>query len=347
MGLSFKFPLIGLSPMDGITDEAFRLTQCHISQPDIIFTEFVSAEGLAHQAVKLFDQLLYSPLERPIIGQLFGKNPDSFYWATIILCYLGFDGIDINMGCPAKTVTHHGSGAALIDNPSLAGEIIRAVQSAVSDFISQKTSINHLKLKDKVLTVINRNLRYSNFLSSTTDRPCPTVSVKTRLGVNSSIINNWIPFLLKYQPDFITLHGRTLKQGYSGQANWLDIQQAVQLSLGSPTYIIGNGDVQNRQQGINYCQQYGTSGALIGRAALGNPWVFANGSPTPRQRFEAALYHYQQFLQVFPHHLSDSLRRHLLAYASGLPQAKKLRSRLVTVTTLDQLLSLEKDFLDC
>jgi len=154
--------IVGLSPMDGITDEAFRLTQCQITKPDLIFTEFVSAEGLAHNAVKLFDTLLYSSIERPIIGQLFGKDPDSFYIAALILCHLGFDGIDINFGCPAKTVTQHGSGASLIDKPELASQIIKSVQKAVSDFSKNKFTLENLKLKEKVLEVIKRNQKYSN-----------------------------------------------------------------------------------------------------------------------------------------------------------------------------------------
>lgn len=85
-----KGGIIGLSPMDGITDEAFRFTQCHVAKPNLIFTEFVSAEGIAHGAVKLFDQLLFSTVERPIVGQLFGKDPQSFYIASIILCHFGF-----------------------------------------------------------------------------------------------------------------------------------------------------------------------------------------------------------------------------------------------------------------
>ena len=154
--------IVGLSPMDGITDEAFRLTQCEIAKPDLIFTEFVSAEGLAHSAVKLFDTLLFSKEERPIIGQLFGKDPDSFYLAAVILCHLGFDGIDINFGCPAKTVTQHGSGASLIDKPELASQIIKSVQKAISDFASSKVTIKDLKLKEKALKVIDRNLKYSS-----------------------------------------------------------------------------------------------------------------------------------------------------------------------------------------
>ncbi len=328
--------LVGLSPMDGITDEAFRLTQCHTAKPDLIFTEFVSAEGLAHGATKLFDQLLYSPIERPIIGQLFGKDPDSFYKASIILCALGFDGIDINMGCPAKTVTQHGSGASLIGKPPLASEIIKSVRQAINDFVSQKVKINQIGLKDKVLDLIDHQ-------HVKPDHP-PTLSVKTRLGITTSIVDQWIPFLLQHRLDFLTLHGRTLKQGYSGLADWSQIKQAVDIAADFSISIIGNGDIHSRQQGIEYCQKYGTAGVLIGRASLGNPWAFNNSHPTPQQRFDAALYHFQVFQQIFPHRRTDSLRRHLLAYTSGLANAKQLRSRLVKVNTINDFLRLEKDF---
>ncbi|OGL52700.1 hypothetical protein A3K55_01755 [Candidatus Shapirobacteria bacterium RBG_13_44_7] len=329
--------LIGLSPMDGITDEAFRLTQVHIAKPDVLFTEFVNAEGLAHGGLKLFDNLLYSPEERPIIAQLFGKNPDSFYTAAIILCLLGFDGIDINFGCPARTVTQHGSGAALIDQPALASEIITAVQSAVNDFATAKVKISQLGLKPKILEIISRQ-------SLPTNSP-PTISAKTRLGINQSVINTWIPHLLKHHLDIITLHGRTLKQAYAGTADWSEIQKAAQIASGSGTLIWGNGDIQTRGQGIESCQKYNLNGVLIGRAALGNPWAFADHLPTRQERFDAALYHFQIFLKTFPHRRTDPLRRHLLAYVSGLPHASNLRSQLVRVNNLEDLLILEKEIL--
>lgn len=335
-----NFPIIGLAPMDGITDEPFRLTQCHIAKPDVIFTEFVSAEGLAHGGLKLFDNLLYSPVERPIIAQLFGKDPDSFYLAAIILCHLGFDGVDINLGCPAKTVTQHGSGAALIAKPALASEIIKAVKSALSDFSQNKIKLSQLKLKPKVLKIINRNLKYSNYRLQITDYRLPTVSVKTRLGLNQSVISTWIPFLLKHRLDFVTLHGRTLSQGYSGLADWSEIKKAAAIAKKFSTPLLGNGDIQTRQQGIDYCQKYDVTGVLIGRAAPGNPWCFSNQIPTRRQRFNAMVYHYQIFQKTFPKRSTDSLRRHLLAYTHGLPDAKKLRQKLIHLSTLDDLLLL-------
>jgi len=342
-----KGGIIGLSPMDGITDEAFRLTQCHVAKPNLIFTEFVSAEGIAHGAVKLFDQLLFSSVERPIVGQLFGKDPQSFYIASIILCHLGFDGIDINMGCPARTVTQHGSGAALIGKPELASQIIKSVQQAVADFTSGKVKIGDLGLKQKTLEVIERNLKYS-LSKLTTDKLTSdnlfTVSVKTRLGINESIIDTWIPFLLSHNLDFLTVHGRTLSQGYSGQANWNQLNLISELCAKNNTPFIANGDIASLSQAKEFIKKYHLTGVLIGRAAMGNPWVFSENSPNWSEKFQAMVFHTQKFVDVFPTRRLDPLRRHYLTYTHNHPRAKQLRTKIVTLTTIDQLLSLESEF---
>lgn len=330
--------IVGLSPMDGITDGAFRLTQCQIAKPDLVYTEFVSAEGLAHSAVKLFDTLLFSKQERPIIGQLFGKDPDSFYIAAVILCLLGFDGIDINFGCPAKTVTQHGSGASLIDKPLVASQIIKSVQKAVSDFSQNKITLKNLKLKEKVEKVIDRNLKYSEF----SDKIIPTVSVKTRLGIVTDITDTWIPHLLSHNLDFLTLHGRTLKQGYSGQADWDLIAKAAKLAKKSNTIFLGNGDIKCRSQALEYCEKYDVDGVLIGRNAMGNPWAFNDREPDFRTKYSAMLLHAKNFTQVFPSRRFDPLRRHFLLYVSGHPEAKRLRQEIVKLTSIDQLYALEE-----
>ena len=337
--------IVGLSPLDGITDEAFRLTQCQIARPDLIFTEFVSAEGLAHSAVKLFDTLLYSSIERPIIGQLFGKDPDSFYTAAVILCYLGFDGIDINFGCPAKTVTQHGSGASLIDKPELASLIIKSVQRAVSDFVNNKVTLKDLKLKEKVIKVIERNNIYSGsplVKEGLGEIVTPTISVKTRLGTASDTSDIWIPFLLSHKLDFLTLHGRTLKQGYAGLADWEAISKAANLAHQSKTIFFGNGDVQSRAQALVYCQKYDVDGVLIGRSAMGNPWAFSDKKPDFKEKFSAMLLHANNFTETFPSRRFDPLRRHFLLYVSGHPHASELRQEIVKLTKLDQLYLLEE-----
>lgn len=338
--------IVGLSPMDGITDEAFRLVQTKISKPDLMFTEFVSAEGISKGGVKLYDTLLYSPEERPIIGQLFGKDPDSFYKSAIILCELGFDGVDINMGCPAKTVTQHGSGASLIAKPDLAINIIQSVKKGINDWFLGKTKINDLELNQKTLDTINRNQKYSQIVDNqySTIESQPSVSVKTRLGITESIVDSWIPTLLSQDLDFLTIHGRTLKQAYAGVANWEEIQKVVNLAKNTKTKIFGNGDIQNRQEGLDYCQKYGVAGVLIGRAASGNPWCFNNHSANPKEKFSAMLLHSQLFEAIFPHRQFDSLRKHFLLYTKNFSNAKSLRTKLIRLNSVKELLSLEDEF---
>ncbi|HEX8923703.1 MAG TPA: tRNA-dihydrouridine synthase family protein [Patescibacteria group bacterium] len=336
--------VIGLSPMDGVTDEPLRLLQTKIAKPDIIFTEFVSAEGISRGGVKLYDQLLYSPEERPVIGQLFGKDPEAFYKSAAILCHLGFDGIDINMGCPAKTVTQHGSGAALIAKPDLAVSIIQAVKRGVDDYKTGRLTISDLGLNQKTLEVIGRNLKYTRYIPSL--EIDPTVSVKTRLGVSEIITEKWLPVLLKCQLDFVTVHGRTLKQAYSGSADWHEIAKAVSLANGTGTLIWGNGDIHNLAEARQAFTNFGVAGVLIGRAALGNPWAFSDKIPDFRDRFDAALLHSQLFSQIFPKRRFDPMRRNLLAYASGHPRAKSLREYLVHANSVNDLLLLEADFIN-
>lgn len=349
--LSTKSPIVGLAPMDGITDEAFRLLQVQIAKPDLIFTEFVSAEGISHGGIKLYDTLLYSHQERPIIGQLFGKNPESFYKSAVILAELGFNGIDINMGCPAKTVTQNGSGAALIDKSKLAVEIIQNTKKGIDDWFSNKTKITDLGLNQKTLDVISRNKKYSFSPSSKGDVDLstkgfkPTLSVKTRLGIDKSIIDSWVPILLTQDLDFITIHGRTLKQGYAGTADWSEIQKVVNLAKNTKTKIFGNGDIESKSQALEFAQKYGVDGVLIGRAACGNPWCFIDHLATPKERFSAMLLHAQLFKEIFPHRRFDSLRKNFLFYASGLTNAKQLRSKLVRLNSIEDILQLETDFL--
>ena len=335
-------PIIALSPMDGITDEAFRLLQTQIAKPDLMFTEFVSAEGISHGGVKLYDTLLFSSVEHPIIGQLFGKDPDSFYKSAIILSELGFDGVDINMGCPAKTVTQNGSGAALIGKPDLAVEIIQAAKKGIEDWFSDKTKITDLGLNQKTIDVINRNKKYSQIKDK---KIKPTISVKTRLGTTESIIESWASLLLAQDLDFLTIHGRTLKQAYAGTADWSEIKKVVELAKNTKTKIFGNGDIKSKSQALEFCEKYGVDGVLIGRAACGNPWCFKGSTATPKERFSAMLLHAQLFKEVFPNRCFDSLRKNFLFYASGLVNAKQLRSKLVRLNSIEDLLQLEAEFL--
>ena len=126
-----KKPILGLSPMDGITDSSFRYIQKKYGSPDVVYTEFATVEGLCRNAIRPLDDLIFDESQRPIVAQIYGKTLDFFRQTAIMVCELGFDGIDINMGCPAKNVAHSGSGAALIQTPELAQAIIKTTQAGV------------------------------------------------------------------------------------------------------------------------------------------------------------------------------------------------------------------------
>jgi len=235
-------------------------------------------------------------------------------------------------------VTQHGSGASLIDKPELASLIIKNVQKAVSDFANNKVTLKDLKLKEKVYKVIERNNKYSKF----TGKIIPTISVKTRLGITSDTTDTWIPFLLSHHLDFLTLHGRTLKQAYAGTANWEAISKAAKLAHEANTIIFGNGDVESHSQALEYCQKYDVDGVLIGRSAMGNPWAFNDKKPDFKEKFSAMLLHAKNFTEIFPSRRFDPLRRHFLLYVSGHPHAKELRQEIVKLTKIDQLYLLEE-----
>ena len=164
--------------------------------------------------------------------------------------------------------------------------------------------------------------------------------------MTESIIETWAPFILSHDIDFLTIHGRTLRQGYAGTANWDEIQKVVKLNQ-TKAKIFGNGDVSSRSQGNEFCQKYGVNGVLIGRAICGNPWIFNDYTPDAKERFSAMILHSELFGQIYPHRRFDSLRKHFLFYTSGLPNAKQLRAKFVRLNSVSELLQLEDEFLNC
>ncbi len=338
--------VVGLAPMDGFTDEPARLLQSKIAKPDVMFTEFVCAEGISRGSEKLFDPLLYSKQEKPIIAQLFGKDPESFYKATIICLELGFAGVDINMGCPANKVVRHGGGASLI-NTDRAFELIKSVLKARRDWFKGKIGINGIGLKKKNIERFKKNLRYCQYNGK---KYWPSVSVKTRLGIDSDISQEWVKNLAVTGIDLISLHGRTLKQGYAGKAKWLAIKNAASIAkkLNKDIVIWGNGDIQNRTEARTYIDKYKVDGVLIGRASVGNPWIFEKSirDIDKEEKFQAMLLHAQIFSTVFSKRSLEHLRSKLLAYSKNFRNAKQIRNKLVRVSKIAGLLNLEEEFIN-
>lgn len=306
-------PFVGLAPMDGVTDYPCRAIQKKYGQPDLVYTEFVSAEGLARGAKALAKTLKFDEAQRPIVAQLFGITPDDFYTSAQMIVKLGFDGVDINMGCPAKNVADHGAGAALIKNRELAQEIIAAVKKGVNGKIP--------------------------------------VSVKTRLGYFDQEIKTWIPFLLEQKIDALAVHGRTLKQYYGGEADWQAIGEVVKMAEGSGTLIIGNGDVKSRSEAEKRAELAGVDGVLIGRAALGNPWVFQPNYQAdqidPLERARVALAHARLYEQAFsndPKYHFLPMRKHLAWYIKGVAKASEIRSKLVETNSAAEVIEIFREY---
>jgi len=339
-----------LAPMDGVSDAAFRYITAKYGRPSVMITEFTNVEALNHGAVKALTAFRYNEIERPVVAQIYGTNPEAFYKACFVACELGFDGIDINMGCPSKSVSGNGAGAGLIRTPMLAQEIIRSCQQAVKDWSAGKTIYQ---------TEIHRDIvDYLETIQAGTDplRRLLPISVKTRIGYDKIVTEDWINNLLECQLANISIHGRTLKQMYTGQANWEEIAKAATLihKSGQKTTVLGNGDTKSIAEAHQKVADYGVDGVLIGRGAFGEPWIFENihSSEIARKRsieeklavaLEHALY-YESIFGVGPRSFAP-MKKHFGWYCTDFPYAKELRLKLMTAENAAQIEMIIKDFL--
>jgi len=340
-----KKPIIALSPMDGVTDHPCRHIQKKYGHSPVIYTEFASVEGICHGAARLLNDFIYDESQRPIVAQIYGTTPDYFRQTAIMLCELGFDGIDINMGCPAKNVSHLGAGAALINTPELAKQIIRATYAGINDYLGGKKTSDCKditpEINDKVL-----KLRHKLPEEFQQIKEIP-VSVKTRIGYNSVVIDSWIPTLLEENPAVIAIHGRTLSQQYSGLANWEQIAGAAKIIHQTSTLVLGNGDTQNYDDAIKRSQEYGVDGILLGRATFGNPYALRKKvAETEPSLFAIALEHAILYEQTYAPGNDKynflPMRKHLGWYVKNIPNATEIR-RLIYATNNSQ--EVEKLFL--
>lgn len=323
-------PIFGLAPMDGVTDHVFRTMVYRKGPPDVLFTEFVSVEGLSRRIPALFNDLKYEAHERPMIAQIYGYEIEAFRQCIPIVAELGFDGVDINMGCPAKRVVHSGGGAALIKTCPHAQTLIETCAQALDEWYDQ------------------------------TGKRIP-LSVKTRLGYDKIIVKDWIgPLLDTGRLSNISIHGRTLKQGYSGSANWDAIGEAALLARGSGTTILGNGDLQTFADAVERIRTTGVNGVLFGRATYGNPWLFRDkgkfrgenpplappSSPSVTELAETLLEHARLLDETKDSRHFIQIRKHAGWYMKGFPGASELRNQLVRVSNLVELEAVLKDYLN-
>ncbi len=294
-------PIMAMAPMAEVTDAAFRQIINARGKPDLFFTEFVSADGLCSERGRkhLLRDLKYSAPERPIIAQIFGVNPETMRGAAALVRELGFDGVDINMGCPVRVITKTGCGSALIRTPELAKEVIAATQEGAE----------HLP-----------------------------VSVKTRIGWSRPIIEEWMRHLIDACPAAITMHLRTTKEQSAVPAHWELVHDVVSAAHGSGIPVLGNGDVQSLAAADELVESSGLDGIMLGRAIYGNPWLFDRtrdwSDITLGEKFATMVEHALLFENVFAETKSFLImRKHLRGYASGFPGSKDLRVALQSIET--------------
>ncbi len=313
-------PIMVLAPLANVTDAAFRRIIAKYSRhtrkngteggPDVFWTEFVSADGLIRASKegkeKLMLDLMYSEAERPIVAQLFSAHPEYMEEAAKLCATLGFDGIDINMGCPDRTIEKQGSGAALIKKPELAAEIIRAAKRGASTI---------------------------------------PVSVKTRIGYNKNEIETWIPALLAEKPAVLTIHARTRKELSKVPARWEHVQEvvairdALQKSESEKTLIFGNGDLASIQDARTKVTEIGADGAMLGKAIFGNPWLF-HPDIDPRtipiqERLRVLCEHTRLFEEILSQKSFALMKKHYKSYVSDFTGAHELRALLMEQETSD------------
>lgn len=305
------FPLL-LAPMEDVSDPPFRQV-CKENGADMMYTEFISSEGLIRDAYKSRQKLDIFPYERPIGVQLFGSDVDTMAECTKIASAVNPDLIDINYGCPVKKVACKGAGAALLQDIPMMVKMTEAVVKA-------------------------------------TDLP---VTVKTRLGWNEETKN--IEEVAERLQDIgiqaLTVHGRTRAQMYKGQADWrliAKIKENPRINIP----IFGNGDIDSPEKALIYKNRYGIDGIMVGRAAIGYPWIFneikhffATGeyldAPSMRQRVAACKQHLKFSIEWKNERLGIlEMRRHYSNYFRGLPHFKEYRMRLVLSLEPEELYSI-------
>lgn len=309
--------------MADVTDPAFRRVIAKYGKPDVTWTEFVSADGLflgGYDA--LIKDLDFTSEERPIVAQFFTSKPEMMKKAAELAVDLGFDGIDINMGCPDKSVEKQGAGASLIKNPKLAQEIILSAKEGAKKG--------------------GKNL---------------PVSVKTRIGYNKNELETWLLALLETEPAVITIHARTRKEMSLVPARWEHVKRAVEIrdafinkdGKKSETLILGNGDVADLEDAERKVQETGCDGVMLGRAIFGNPWRFNTEVKVEdvsiKQKLKVMVEHTKLFETLLPHKSFSIMKKHYKAYVNGFDGAKELRATLMEAKDAQEVAKIIGDYL--
>ncbi len=303
-------PFLVLAPMDDVADTVFRQIIAEISKPDLFITEFVNVDGLQSPGrTKLLHKLWFSAQEKPIFAQLWGLKPENFYKTASEVKKMGFDGVDLNMGCPVKKVVKSGACGGLINNPTLAGEIIEAARAGAGN-----------------------------------DFP---VSVKTRVGF-TTFDQSWLESLLNKKLDLLTIHTRTVAQMSKTPADWplMESVRTMRDYLSPLTKLVGNGDVKSRVQAEKIAKQYVLDGVMIGRGILHDPFAFAHSSPWSSWDKNRKLRLFEKHIRLHEQTYKkaqrkfENLRKFCRVYINGFDGAAELRSEFMRTHSSEEALKL-------
>ena len=317
-------PFFVLAPMDDVTDTTFRQLVASTAAPDLFFTEFVNVDGLMSPGRdKLLKKLRFEKSEKSLVAQLWGLQPENFRVIAAQIAdgslarELGlpdgcnFVGVDLNMGCPAKSEVQNGACSALIkiENRTLAEQIIEATREGLGGRLP--------------------------------------LSVKTRLGF-TTVDMTWFDFLLGKDLDMLTVHGRTRKEMSKVPAHWDLIGEVALMrkKLAPQTVLVGNGDVESRAQGEALAKQYGLDGIMVGRGVFHDPYVFASSSPWAEKAEAERIDLYRQQVRLFTDTWQNgernvkTLNRFCKVYINGFDGAKELREKLMEAQSADELLNM-------
>jgi nifR3 family TIM-barrel protein len=319
-------PILALAPMAGITDPGF-CTICRKNGADVVYTEMISADGLHHDSKKTLEMLKILPREKPVIVQLFGKNPEKFVRATKIVTKLGFSGIDINFGCPAKKVAGHGGGATLMRDLNLCYDIIKSVcdNTDLPVSIKVRTSIKSESIK-------NKNL-----------------NTKTKKKIITSL--DLIKKIKDLRVSAIMIHGRSYEQGFNGEIDYNYIKNIKKYFKG---IILANGNIYTPEKAKETIQKTKVQGLGIARGVYGKPWIFQQikdylekgkyKEKSWTQIKKIALEHAKLNYKVKNNYGLIEMRKHLLFYTKTQKNAKEMRRELVSVKTIKDIEKIFKKY---
>ncbi len=296
-----------LAPMEGITDHAFRMI-CKEKGADILISEFISSDALSREVEKSIVKMRFDERERPFGVQIFGHNEESLITAARIAAEGRPDFIDINWGCPVRKVVNKGAGSAILQDIPKMVSLTSAVVKAVSLPVTVKTRLGW----------------------DHTSKPIVEVAERLQdIGIEA-----------------IAIHGRTRSQMYGGEADW-NLIGAVKSNPRMRIPVIGNGDIDSAEKALDYHNRYGVDGIMIGRAAIGNPWIFQNikqlienkplVSPTYMERVETALHHLRTSAEDKGERRAVlEMRTQYAGYFKGLRNFKSVRMKLMTASTIEE-----------